>query len=185
MSTKWLSLFPRKTKKKVYSERYPDAEIIVASTQKVNLSEIKEDPKEDNKDDNKIDEIVQNYKQLYDYDENDISVMYDGIYDLLSELKNSGKNLFMATFKPIVPTMRIIRMFKMENFFTDVYAIDKFGMYNSKTEMLKDIVKEYKLNPSQTVMIGDAETDVISARKAGIKSVGVLWGYCSDKTNLA
>ena len=37
---------------------------------------------------------------------------------------------------------------------------------------------------AETVMIGDASSDVISAKEAGVTGIGVLWGYGDDKTNL-
>jgi len=37
---------------------------------------------------------------------------------------------------------------------------------------------------SQTVMIGDAPSDMIAAKGAGIDCIGVLWGYGSNKTPL-
>ena len=33
-------------------------------------------------------------------------------------------------------------------------------------------------------MIGDAASDVIAAKQAGIKGIGVLWGYGENKTPL-
>ncbi|MCQ2958237.1 MAG: HAD hydrolase-like protein, partial [Candidatus Gastranaerophilales bacterium] len=66
----------------------------------------------------------------------------------------------------------------------NIYTIDKFGAHITKTDMIKDIITRYSLSKDKTVMIGDAPSDVISAHEAGITSVGVMWGYGTDKTNL-
>lgn len=134
-------------------------------------------------DEDKINELIENFRELYDYDENDISVIFDGIYDFLLKLKNLNKKLFIATFKPSIPTKRLIKKFKFD-MFDDVYTIDKLGKHITKTEMIEDIIKKYNLKKEETVMIGDAPSDVIAGNKAGITSIGVLWGYGSDKTNL-
>lgn len=134
-------------------------------------------------DDDKIEEIMKNFRQIYDYDENDISVLYDGVYDFLNGLKHCNKRLFMATFKPAIPTMRLVEKF-FKNMFEDIYTIDKFGKHITKQEMIEDIVKKYNLDKSKTVMVGDAASDVIAGKAADVTSVGVLWGYGSDKSKL-
>lgn len=134
-------------------------------------------------DEEKISEIMSNFRQIYDYDEEDISVMYKGIYDFLCLLKSQGKRLFIATFKPQIPTMRLVKLFNL-NMFDDIYTIDKFGKNITKDEMITDIVNQYKLNKEKTVMIGDALSDVNAAKKAGVTAAGALWGYGSDKSEL-
>ena len=79
--------------------------------------------------------------------------------------------------------MRIIKQFKLDNF-DDIYTIDKFGEYITKTEMINDIIKKYNLNKSETVMIGDAPSDVICAKEAGVLAIGALWGYGENKEPL-
>ena len=132
----------------------------------------------------KINEIMQNFRRIYDYDENDISVMYDRIYELLSELKKQNCKLFIATFKPTIPTMRLAKLFHLDEIFEDIYTIDKFGKKISKEYMISDIISSYNFEKSQTVMIGDAASDMIAAKGAGIDGIGVLWGYGSDKNPL-
>lgn len=129
------------------------------------------------------DSIIKNFRQIYDYDENDISVLYDGIYDFLTDLKTQGKKLFIATFKPKIPTMRLVEKF-FPNIFDDVYTIDKFGKQITKTEMIEDIVSRYGLDKTRTLMIGDAASDVIAAKSAEVTGAGVLWGYGADKSKL-
>ena len=134
-------------------------------------------------DESTINKIVEYFRGFYDYDEDDISFMYDGAYDLLVKLKNEGKNLFIATYKPEIPTMRIVKKFGLD-MFKDIYTIDKFGEHITKEQMINDIVERYNLEKSETVMIGDAPSDVISAKNAGVTAIGALWGYGTDKTQV-
>lgn len=131
-----------------------------------------------------LDIVMKNFRQIYDYDENDISYLYDGVEEFLKSLKKDGKHIFLATFKPTIPTMRILNHFKLTDLFEDIYTIDKFGKHITKEEMIQDIVKKYNLNKSETVMIGDAPSDVKAARAAGVTAVGALWGYGTDKSML-
>ena len=132
---------------------------------------------------NDIEIVMENFRLIYDYDEHDISEYYSGVLEFLNKAKNSGKKLFIATYKPEKPTRRIEKQFKM-NMFEEIYTIDKFGEHITKTQMINDILNKFNLKKEETVMIGDASSDVIAAKQAGIKGIGVLWGYGDDKTNL-
>ena len=132
---------------------------------------------------NDIEIVMENFRLIYDYDEHDISEYYSGVLEFLNKAKNSGKKLFIATYKPEKPTRRIEKQFKMD-MFEEIYTIDKFGEHITKTQMINDILNKFNLKKEETVMIGDASSDVIAAKQAGIKGIGVLWGYGDDKTNL-
>lgn len=132
---------------------------------------------------NDIEIVIENFRLIYDYDKHDISEYYSGILEFLNKAKNSGKKLFIATYKPEKPTRRIEKQFKMD-MFEDIYTIDKFGEHITKTQMINDILNKFNLKKEETVMIGDASSDVISAKEAGVTGIGVLWGYGDDKTNL-
>lgn len=132
---------------------------------------------------NDIEIVMENFRQIYDYDEHDISEYYSGVLEFLNKAKNSGKKLFIATYKPEKPTRRIEKQFKMD-MFEEIYTIDKFGEHITKTQMINDILNKFNLKKEETVMIGDASSDVISAKEAGVTGIGVLWGYGDDKTNL-
>ena len=137
----------------------------------------------DLKSEEKIKEVMQKFRQIYDNDENDITDFYDGIYEFLLNLKKSNKKIFLATFKPMLPTIRIVKKLKL-NMFEDIYTIDKFGEKMSKTEMIEDILKKYNLKREETAMIGDALTDMAAAKEAGVKAIAALWGYEADKEKL-
>ena len=130
-----------------------------------------------------INKVVEYFRELYDFEENDISEFYQGIPEVLTTLKNMNKKLFIATYKPEKPTMRIIKQFHLDKFY-DIYTIDKFGKHITKTEMINDIIEKYSLNKSETMMIGDAPSDVICAKEAGVLAIGVLWGYGENKEPL-
>ncbi len=134
-------------------------------------------------DENVLQNIVEIFRGIYDNDENDISEFYPGIMELLNCLQASCVKLFIATYKPDKPTVRIVKQFNL-NMFEDIYTIDKFGVNISKVDMINDILKKYNLKKDHTVMIGDAPTDVMAAKETGITGIGALWGYGNDKSKL-
>ena len=135
------------------------------------------------KDEKKLSEIMLNFREIYDNDKNDISIVYDDVRKTLGFLKESGCRLFMATFKPKKPTFRIIKQFNL-HYFEDIYTVDKFETPMTKDEMIKDIIQKYNLKKDETVMVGDAISDIQAAHLVGIKAVGALYGYGDNKTEL-
>jgi len=106
--------------------------------------------------------------------------IYDGIPALLSSLKAAGCTLVVATSKPEPFAEQIIERAGLTDLFTYVA-----GAKMDETRIKKDEVINYALETlgepdrSRVVMIGDREFDVLGAKKTGVSSLGVLYGYGS------
>jgi phosphoglycolate phosphatase-like HAD superfamily hydrolase len=50
-----------------------------------------------------------------------------------------------------------------------------------KAKILKKILKEYRILPSEAMYVGDESRDIDAAKEAGLKSVSVSWGFNSKK----
>ncbi len=131
----------------------------------------------------RTDKVVAEFNRIYDNKEDDRSFIYEGMYEVLLELKKRGKRLFIATNKFIPPTVRVMKKFKLD-MFEDFYTIDRLPDTKSKSDMINDILQKYKLNPSETIMIGDTVFDVQAGKNSNVVSGGVIWGYGIDKTDL-
>lgn len=134
-------------------------------------------------DEKMLDTVMQNFRSVYDNDENDISEIYAGVYEVLDELKQMGCRIFMATFKPTASTMRIVKQFKLD-YFEEIFTIDKYEKHITKEEMIKIILEKYDLKKEETVMVGDAASDMRAAKAAGVYALAALWGYGDDKRPL-
>lgn len=108
--------------------------------------------------------------------------VYDGITKLLSCLVADGKQLILATSKPEVYAKKITAHFGLDAYFGFI-----FGAAMDKTRSTKEQVIEYALKSagitdiSKAVMIGDRMHDITGAKKNGIKSIGVLYGFGSKE----
>lgn len=128
--------------------------------------------------DEKADEAVNFYREYFKEKGIFENIVYQGIYDLLEKLKSKNKTLILATSKPEPFTLRILEHFDLLNYF-DFVA----GSNMDNTRCRKDEVISYALNSckitnlSSTIMVGDREHDIIGAKKVGIDSIGVLYGY--------
>lgn len=108
--------------------------------------------------------------------------LYEGIPNLLSELKQAGKKLYVATSKPEPFARQIIEHFGLSQYFEYVA-----GSTMDETRTKKAEVIEYVLNvanitdKSHVIMVGDREYDVIGAKNVGLDCLGVLYGYGDEK----
>ncbi len=102
---------------------------------------------------------------------------YDGIELLLENL--NGRNLYVATSKPDVFSLRILEKFGLLKYFKKVYGSSLDGTHTEKGELIAHLLKSESIMPEECIMIGDRKYDVIGAKQNGIKSVGVLYGYGS------
>ncbi len=106
---------------------------------------------------------------------------YPHIEQVLEELYDDNRLLFLATSKPTVYAEKILEHFQLSNFFKNIYGSELDGTNSDKTELLSYIIDEEKLDPITTVMIGDRKHDVIGAENNNIASIGVLYGYGGKK----
>nr|WP_315085387.1 HAD-IA family hydrolase [uncultured Lachnoanaerobaculum sp.] len=105
--------------------------------------------------------------------------LYDGIEEMLDSLSKEYK-LYLATSKPEREARRVIEHFGLDKYFTFVGGSD--GDFNTK-RATKTAVIEYVLDTNKimdrgfAIMVGDKSHDIVGAGNAGLKSIGVLYGY--------
>lgn len=121
--------------------------------------------------------LFREYYNVYGWWDNTI---YDGIRELLAELKKMGKTVVLTTSKPEDTALDILRLFDIRRYFDFVG-----GASSHKTRERKSEVIDYVLDSigctdrSRCVLIGDRVYDAVGARECGIDSIGVEWGHGS------
>lgn len=125
---------------------------------------------------------VQYYREYYKEKGIFENKLYDGMEHLLQSLCEAGKKLFVATSKPEAFAVQILEYFSVNQYFTYIAGSNMDGTRSKKEEVIAYALKAGKIQDlSSAVMIGDREYDVTGAKKAGIASIGVLFGYGSRK----
>lgn len=104
--------------------------------------------------------------------------VYAGIPELLSSL---NKKKYVATSKAQVFAEKVLAHFKLTPHFTRVYGSELNGERSDKGELIRLLLEREKIHPSDAVIVGDTKFDVLGAKKAGIASIGITWGYGSRK----
>lgn len=101
---------------------------------------------------------------------------YDGIIELLDNLKNAGIKIAVLTNKPDNVAQDVVKLFFGDRF--DLIVGQKPGVkIKPDPEGALFIAKELGAQTSETVFIGDTYVDISTGKNACMKSVGVLWGF--------
>jgi phosphoglycolate phosphatase len=111
----------------------------------------------------------------------DSTYVYDGIFPSLDAIlasRNGAGNIKMAVLsnKPVVPSRGIVEALGLGKYFFQVYGGNSFHTKKPDPAGVATLLEEAGARPEETAMIGDSDVDVITARNAGIYSVGVTYG---------
>ena len=105
--------------------------------------------------------------------------VFEGVAETLAELKRRGYRLFVATAKPTVYAKQILEHFDLAQYFTEIYGSELNGDRTNKGELIQYILEQQHLKAEGCIMVGDREYDILGARRNGIKSIAVTYGYGS------
>lgn len=126
-----------------------------------------------------IDEAIALYRERFSVTGIFENTLYPGVPPALTELRDLGMTLYVATAKPHAFARRIVEYFGLSPFFRQVYGSELDGTRADKGELIAHVMQIESLSPGSTAMVGDRAHDVLGAIARGVRPVGVLWGYGS------
>ena len=133
-------------------------------------------------DEQKVAEGVKKYREYFATKGLLENSVYPGIPELLAGLKAAGKKLVVATSKPEEYSIRIIEHFGLAQYFENVCGSLMDESRSKKDEVIAYAIERNHISDkSKILMIGDRKLDILGAKKIGLKSCGVLFGYGSRK----
>lgn len=107
--------------------------------------------------------------------ENDL---YPGISEALDDMAGRYR-LCLATAKPRIYAMRITAHFGLDARMTEQFGPELDGTRNDKGALLAYALDRLGLSAADCVMVGDRHNDIDAARRVGMASIGVGWGYAA------
>ena len=116
------------------------------------------------------------YYNIYGWWDNKV---YEGIREMLTALKASGKRLFVATSKPEDTARRVLSYFNLSDLFEYIGGAGTHKTRDKKWEVLSYVISTAGLDAEKDscIMIGDRVYDKEGAAICGIDSLGVRWGH--------
>ena len=123
------------------------------------------------------DRAVSLYRSIYEKERMYDVDIYDGIPQLLQELKRTGHKVLLITSKPLKFSEKILESIELAKFFDHMVGPDLSDHSSDKKRLIEKAVEEYGLKKNECVMIGDTKYDIIGASDAGVDSIAVTYGY--------
>jgi phosphoglycolate phosphatase len=108
------------------------------------------------------------------------SQLYPGTVELLVRCRLAGLKLGVCTNKPERLSRKLIHAMGVEFYFGAVVGSDTLGVFKPDARPYRETVRQLGINGGGSILIGDSETDVLTARAAGVPVIGVTFGY-ADK----
>jgi phosphoglycolate phosphatase len=108
---------------------------------------------------------------------------YEGIRELLEELKTRGVKIAVLSNKPHEQAVDVVET---------LFGRDYFDAIQGQTEKIPRkpspagalfLAEKFREDPKDCLYIGDTGTDMRTGKAAGMKTAGVLWGF-RDKEEL-
>lgn len=107
--------------------------------------------------------------------------------EILEILSNKGVTLSVCTSREKEATLNVLEHYDIKKYFKTFRTREDVTARNKKPkpnpELLFEIMDELDFDKNNTCIIGDTDSDVFAGKNAGIKSIGVSWGFY-DKEKL-
>ena len=109
------------------------------------------------------------------------TVILPGVQEVLYHLKGSGYQLAIATTKIRKHVDLILKKFHWEDIFTTWTGGDEVPHVKPAPDIMLLSLERLKAEPSETVVVGDTENDIVAAKKVPLKVIAVASPYDSNQ----
>ena len=136
---------------------------------------------EENRNDTTIDSLLTDFKEYYDDHNVDSTKPYDGIMELLKQLQEQGVKLAVASNKYQKATEKIVSQLFPDIKFVSVQGQQDGVNVKPDPSIVFNILGVALVPKAEVLYVGDSGVDMETARRACVDSVGVTWGFRSEK----
>jgi phosphoglycolate phosphatase len=124
-----------------------------------------------------VDDTLRLMREHYEAHRYDRTRLYDGIPDLVTALRGRGLRLAVLSNKPDRFTCEMVDRYFAPATFDIVRGQRANVPLKPDPTAALQIAQELDIAPARWLYLGDTNTDMRTARAAGMFAVGVLWGF--------
>lgn len=151
------------------------------------------DPEGDVHDAEYVNEALEFFLDYYREHKLDFTYVYPGVMESLEAIRTAWPETLMAvlTNKPVNPSRAICDHFGLTPFFFQNYGGNSFHTKKPDPHGLKTLMAEASaiaglaIASGETLMIGDSDVDVLTARNCGAQSIGCTFGLAPHSLEAA
>jgi len=137
----------------------------------------------DPEDEHLVEDGLNRFLAYYREHKLDHTYVYPGVFESISEMRSmpdgSDRSMAVLTNKPIGPSRAICDALGLSEHFFQIYGGNSFATKKPDPEGLNALIVEAGVAPEETLMIGDSDVDVLTARRAGAWIIGCRFGLSS------
>ncbi|MBT8048025.1 MAG: HAD hydrolase-like protein [Xanthomonadales bacterium] len=122
---------------------------------------------------------IGHYREHYDDLAQAGTEVYDSVHEMLSHLGQGGYRLFIATVKPTPIAGKVLADLQLRNHFEGIAGASMGPERRDKTRIIAHALRKFDLDPSQSLMIGDRDQDILGARANRMSAIAVTYGFGS------
>ncbi|CCV65700.1 predicte haloacid dehalogenase-like hydrolase [Paracholeplasma brassicae] len=127
-------------------------------------------------------ECLSTYEAHYEIHKADLTKPYDGVYDLLNQLKEKNIRLAVVSNKPMPQVIPLIEGL-FPGYFEVILGETSELKRKPSPEMLFYAIEALELSKEDVLFVGDSDVDMQTAINANVDAIAVLWGF-RDETVL-
>ena len=128
-------------------------------------------------DDDEIEYIANNYSKLYSLKGKNMHLIYEGVAESLTKLKEKGYKLAIATQKHSMFTHDILNAHdELKDLFDVVRATD-VDVQQPKRDLVLQVCQELEVSVEDSILVGDTDVSALAAQDIGMDFVAVLYGW--------
>lgn len=126
----------------------------------------------------KFEKTFSDFKEYYEAHCNDNTAPYDGIMELLKELKLNGIKLAIVSNK-LDPAVKELNQLYFKEYMTSaVGEMEEEGIRKKPApDMVQKALKELQVSADEAIYVGDSDVDIATAKNSGLECVSVTWGF--------
>jgi pyrophosphatase PpaX len=123
----------------------------------------------------KADELLKTYIDYNETRHNDTVTIFEGVQELLEELKKQGYTLALVTSKRRKVAQMGLDLFDISKHFDVFVALEDTELHKPNPAPAIKALELLNANPQDAIMVGDSVFDIHCAHGAGVKAVLVKW----------
>lgn len=125
-----------------------------------------------------FDSVFDTFRQHYMQHSLDTTCPYEGIPEMLAELKRRGSHTAVVSNKFDAATKALCAHFFPDTIDVAVGEHEAEGIRRKPApDTVLEALSRMGVGPQQAVYIGDSEVDIATAANSGLPCVSVLWGF--------
>jgi phosphoglycolate phosphatase len=117
------------------------------------------------------------FLEYYDAHKLDNTCLYPGVTETLANLGEQNIAMALLTNKPVKISVRILEALGIAKYFHAIYGGNSFETKKPDPLGANAILTELRANAADSMMIGDSEVDIQTARNANMIATAVNYGF--------